>query len=144
MRKYVENLYIVWGFHGILVVDTGSHTDAQWDYCDHYQCDVTMIEHCIRAPDPDDWAMLRVEPTAPPHVCGYESDDDDSCEVCDSIDHANMDPIEVDAQDARLEGIDLESIKAAVAAQLDQINAHMREAHGPKDHFTNEDSRRLT
>ncbi len=30
--EYADNLYYVWGFHGILVIDASSHTEAQGVY----------------------------------------------------------------------------------------------------------------
>jgi hypothetical protein len=128
--EYGDDLYYVWGFHGLLVVDAISHTDAQGLYCGYYGCDVTMIEHCMLVPDPEAWATRWEQPEVGPHVCGYDDPEgDDNCEVCNQI--PNYFPtIQVDPSDPRIASIDLEADKAAVEARVDQMLAYQRDKYG--------------
>lgn len=127
--EFADNLYYVWGFQGLLVIDAISHTEAQDIYCDHYRCDVTAIEHCMKVPDPEEWATQWHEPKPRPHACCYDDPaSDDNCEVCNVI--PNYFPTtEVDPSDPRVASIDLEADKASVEARVDQIQAYQRDRY---------------
>jgi hypothetical protein len=128
--EYADNLYYVWGFNGLLVIDACSHTEAQGSYGAYFGCDVTMIEHCMLVPEPEAWGTKWQEPDIGPHVCGYDDPEcDDNCEICNPI--PNYFPTtQVDPSDPRVASIDLEADKAAVEARVDQMLAYQRDRDG--------------
>lgn len=129
--EYGDNLYYVWGFHGLLLIDAESHTEAQESYGYYYKCDVSMIEHCMRVPDPEIWATRWEEPEIGPHECiADDNDDDDSVRcICDPL-IPWFPTREVDPKDPRVAWIDLESDKAALEARVDQTLAYQRDKYG--------------
>ncbi|MDF2092582.1 hypothetical protein P0Y31_09515 [Knoellia sp. 3-2P3] len=131
LPEYCGELHLVFGFHGILLVDAESHIDAQAQYTGFHSCDVTMVEHCMLAPRPERWGIRWQEPPVPVHACGYDIDPhgDDLCEVCD-VPLPYMESREIDPKDERLADIDLEADKASVAARIDQMLAHWRDRYG--------------
>jgi hypothetical protein len=135
LPEYCGSLFLVFGFHGILLVDTESHTDAQAICTGFHHCDVTMIEHCMMPPDPSVWGVPRKEPDPSDHACGYDIDPDgeEQCEICDAP-IPYMEPRAVAPSDPRLADIDLEADKARVMANADQLQARWRdlEAEDPQ------------
>ena len=83
LPEYCGRLYLVFGFDGIFLVDADSHTEAQELYCDYHQCHVTMTEHVMLAPHPEQWGVLWECPPVPEHLCADAGTDNDSCRVCD-------------------------------------------------------------
>ncbi|KGN30526.1 hypothetical protein N802_06835 [Knoellia sinensis KCTC 19936] len=131
--EYAGYLYYVWGFHGLFLIDAESHTDAQEVYSEHHDCDVTMIEHCMRVPDPDVWGTQWDEPDVGPHECVDEEpwntgDNYVRC-ICNPA-LPYLSPIAVDPKDPRVASIDLEREKAASEAGADQMLANLRDRYG--------------
>ena len=122
LPEYCGRLYLVFGFDGIFLVDADSPTEAQDFYCDYHQCHVTMTEHVMLAPHPEEWGVLWECPPVPEHVCADAGTDDDSCRVCDPP-LPYMTSIEIDPNDPRMASIDLEADKAAARVAADQIAA---------------------
>lgn len=138
-REYEDGLYYVWGFHGLLLVDAISHTEAQDMYCGFHQCDSTMIEHCMMVPDPGVWASRRGDPDVAlsPHGDECGAYDRDECEPCRAFWALHPFPSTVvDPADPRLNGIDVEVEKTALEARMDQRVSWSRENdgywHGPE------------
>lgn len=131
LPEYCGELFLVFGFHGILLVDAESHTDAQGAYTGFHRCDVTMIEHCMMPPHPDLWGVRWEEPETPAHDCGYDVDADgqDLCEICD-VPLPYMESRRVEPSDPRLDPIDLEAEKARLLARADQLSARWRALEG--------------
>lgn len=128
--EYADNLYYVWGFHGLLVIDATSHTEAQASYSTHFNCDVTMVEHCMLVPDPEAWATPWPDPDPGPHACGYDDPSSgDNCEVCNAIPRY-FPTTQVDPFDPRVARIALEADKAAVEARADQMLSYQRDQYG--------------
>ena len=129
MPVYADNLFLVFGFHGIALIDAESFTEAQARYAGHFNCDQTMIEHTMLAPDHQLWANYQPDP--PQHECSYDSNADD-CEVCDQpLESFYL--MEIPASDSRLNGIDLEADKADVLARADQQSALWRDRAAEKE-----------
>jgi hypothetical protein len=132
LPEYCGRLYLVFGFDGIFLVDADSPTEAQDLYCDYHQCHVTMTEHVMPAPNPEQWGVLWECPPVPEHLCVDEGTDNDSCRVCDPpLPYMTM--AEVDPQDPRMSSIDLEADKAAAREAADELGARSGAEHPETD-----------
>lgn len=122
LPEYCGHLYLVFGFPGILLVDADSHSDAFDEYCAFHDCDGTMVEHFMRAPDPDLWGVPWKSRGVPEHLCVDAGTDNMDCTICDPP-LPYMASIPLDPQDPRLKAIDLEADKATLLAGADQLAA---------------------
>lgn len=136
---YEEELYLVWGLHGILLVDCDSHVQAMADYRGHFGRD-TVVEHVMLAPNPESWAPRRPEPD--PDGAPHPDCDTGECQAChEYYAYKGFPPVEVSPDDPRLAGLDVESLKAELDACIDQRIAWSRDhgaywhtdERGPKD-----------
>ena len=122
LPEYCGHLYLVFGFDGIFLVDADSPAEAQELYCDYHQCHVTMTEHVMLAPQPQEWGVLWECPAVPEHTCVDAGTDNDACRICDPP-LPYMAIIEIDPHDPRMASIDLEADKAAARGTAGQLTA---------------------